>query len=47
METLKNVSVSDMSVQKRIADISDSLSDNFKQRANFAFTPWVQMKTPI
>jgi hypothetical protein len=47
MEIFKNVSVSGMTAQKRTADISDSLSNNFKQTVNFAFTPWVQTKTSI
>jgi hypothetical protein len=47
MEILKNISFSGMNVQKRIADISDSLSDNFKQTVNSAFTPWVQTKIQI
>jgi hypothetical protein len=45
MEILKNISVSGMSVQKRIADVSESLSDNFKHTVNYSFTPWVQTKT--
>jgi hypothetical protein len=36
-----------MSVQKRIADISDNLSDNFKHRVNSSFTPWVQTKPKV
>jgi len=47
MKIFKNVSVSDMTVQKGKADISDSLSDNFKQRVNSAYNPWVETKTLI
>ena len=46
-EIFKNVSVSGMTAQKRTVDISDILSDSFKQTANCVFTPWVQTKTPI
>jgi hypothetical protein len=47
MEIFKNVSVSDMNVQKRTADISDSLSGNFKHTANSAYNPCVRTKTLI
>ena len=39
--------LSGMTVQKRIADISESLGDNFKQIVISVFTAWVQKKTPI
>jgi hypothetical protein len=38
-EIFKNVTVSRMAVQRRIADISDNLSDRFRQTVNYASTP--------
>jgi hypothetical protein len=41
IEISKNDSVSEMTVQKRTADVSDSLSNNFKQTVNSAYNPYI------
>jgi hypothetical protein len=47
IKIFKNVNVSDTTVQKGKADISDSLSDNFKQTVNSAYNLCVETKTLI